>query len=87
VLLLSKSKLLVFYIGNILVEKNTLCNGCIFNKMIGVYSESSCIQTMFKSKLVTDQKLIEDVHDDSLQNSKPNQQIPVQLFRRAFEGV
>jgi len=38
--------------------------------MIGVYSESSCFQTMFKSKLVTDQKLLEDVHEESLQIPK-----------------
>jgi hypothetical protein len=38
-----------------------------FNRMIGVYSESSCFQKMFKSKLVTDQKLLEDVHEESLQ--------------------
>jgi hypothetical protein len=78
---------LVFYVGYILDDKNTLCNGCIFNRMIGGYIESSCIQTMFKSKLVIDQKLLEDVHEDSLQNSKPNQPVPVQPSRRAFEGV
>jgi hypothetical protein len=55
--------------------------------MIGVYSESSCFQKMFKSKLVTDQKLLEDVHEESLQIPKPNQPVPVQLSRRAFEGV
>jgi len=55
--------------------------------MIGVYSESSCIQTMFKSKLMTDQKLLEDVHEDSLQNFKPNQPVPVQPSGRAFEGI
>jgi hypothetical protein len=59
--------MLVFYVGYILDDKNTLCNGCNLNKMIGVYSESSCFQTIFKSKLVTDQKLLEDVHEDSLQ--------------------
>jgi hypothetical protein len=35
--------------------------------MIGSYSESSCIQTVFISKHVTDVKLLEDVHEDSLQ--------------------
>jgi hypothetical protein len=38
-----------------------------FNRMIGVYSESSRFQTMFKSKIMTDQKLLEDVHEESLQ--------------------
>jgi hypothetical protein len=73
-----RGSLLVFYVGNILDDKNTLCNGYIFYRMIDVYSESSCIQKMFKSKLVTDQKLLEDVHENSLQNSKPNQPVPVQ---------
>jgi len=32
---------LVFYVGNILDDKNTLCNGCILNRFIGFYSKSS----------------------------------------------
>jgi len=55
--------------------------------MIGVYSKSSCFQTMFKSKLVTNQKLLEDVHEESLQIPKPNQPVLVQPSGRAFEGV
>jgi hypothetical protein len=55
--------------------------------MIGVYSESSCFHTMFKSKLVTEQNLLEDVHEESLHIPKPNQPVPVQPSRRAFEGV
>jgi hypothetical protein len=55
--------------------------------MIGVYSESSCFQTMFKSNIVTDQKLLEDVHEESLQIPKPNQPVPVQPSGRAFEGI
>jgi hypothetical protein len=39
--------------------------------MIGSYLESLCIQTVFNSKHVTDHKLLEDVHEDSLQI--PNQ--------------
>jgi hypothetical protein len=42
---------------------------------------------MFKSKLVTVQKLLEDVHEESLPIPKPNQPVPMQPFRRAFEGV
>jgi hypothetical protein len=34
--------LLVFYVGYILDDKNSLCNGCNLNRMIGFYSESSC---------------------------------------------
>jgi hypothetical protein len=37
-----RGSLLVFYVGYILDDKNTLCNGCILNKMIGFYSECSC---------------------------------------------
>jgi hypothetical protein len=62
--------MLVFYVGYILDNKNTSCKGCFLNRIIGVYSKSSYIQTMFKSKLVTDQKLPEDVHEDSLQNPR-----------------
>jgi hypothetical protein len=32
---LSESYVLVFYIGNILVDKNTLCNGCFLNRIFG----------------------------------------------------
>jgi hypothetical protein len=35
--------------------------------MIDSYSESSCIRIVFISKHVTDQKFLEDVHEDSLQ--------------------
>jgi hypothetical protein len=45
------------------------------------------LQTMFKSKLVTDQKLLKDVHEESLQIPKPNQSVPVQPSGRPFEGV
>jgi hypothetical protein len=35
--------------------------------MIGSYSKSSCIRTVFISKHVTDHKFLEDDHEDSLQ--------------------
>jgi hypothetical protein len=35
-------RLLVFYVGYILDDKNTLCNGCNLKRMIIFYSESSC---------------------------------------------
>jgi hypothetical protein len=37
-----RGSLLVFYVGYILDDKKTLCNGCNLNKMIGFYSKSSC---------------------------------------------
>jgi hypothetical protein len=50
------------------INKNTLCNGCELTGWSVFISESSCIQTVFKSKHVTDHKLLEDVHEESLQN-------------------
>jgi hypothetical protein len=58
---------LVFYIGYILDNKNTLCNGYELTGWSVLNSESSCIQKIFKSKHVTDRKLLEDVHEESLQ--------------------
>jgi len=46
----------------------------LFNRIISSYSESSFIQTVFISKHLTDHKLLEDVHKDSLQ-------IPIQINR------
>jgi hypothetical protein len=66
------STVLVFYVGYILDDKNTLCNGCKLTGWSVFNSESSCIQTMFKSKKVTDHKLLEDVHEESLQNPRQN---------------
>jgi len=57
--------LLVFYVGYILDDKNS---------MIGSSSESSFIRTMFISKHVTDHKLLEDLHEEYLQ-------IPSQINR------
>jgi hypothetical protein len=34
--------LLVFYVGYILDDKNTLCNGCNLNRTISFFSKSSC---------------------------------------------
>jgi hypothetical protein len=42
---------------------------------------------MIKSKTITDHKLLEDVHEESLQNPRQKQQVPVQPSGRAFEGV
>jgi hypothetical protein len=36
---------------------------------------------------MTNQKLLEDVHEEFFANSKPNQQVPVQPSGRSFEGV
>jgi hypothetical protein len=50
-------------------------------------SESSCIQTMIKSKTITDHKLLKDVHEEYFQNPRQKQLVPMQLSGRAFEGI
>jgi hypothetical protein len=55
--------------------------------MVGFNSESSCIQTMIKSKTITDHTLLKDVHEESFQNPRQKQLVPVQPSGRAFEGV
>jgi hypothetical protein len=42
---------------------------------------------MIKSKTITDHKLLKDVHEESLQNPRQKQSVPVQQSGRAFEGV
>jgi hypothetical protein len=61
------------FIGYILDKtKNTLCNGCVLIGWLVFNSESSCIQTVFKSKTITDHKLLQNVHEESLQNPRQN---------------
>jgi hypothetical protein len=62
-----RGSLLVFYVGNILVDKNTLCNGCILNRFIGFIQCLQVIWTVFVSSHVTSHKFLEDVHEDSVQ--------------------
>jgi hypothetical protein len=69
------------------IKQNTLCNGCILTGWSIFNSESSCIQTIIKSKTITDHKLLKDVHEESLQNPREKQPVPVQPSRKAFEGV
>jgi hypothetical protein len=42
---------------------------------------------MIKSKTITNHKLLKDVHEESLQNPRQKQLIPVQTSERAFEGI
>jgi hypothetical protein len=42
---------------------------------------------MTKSKTISDHKLLKNVHEESLQNPRQIQSVPVQLSGRAFEGV
>jgi hypothetical protein len=42
---------------------------------------------MIKSKIISYHKLLKDVHEESLQNSRQKQSVPVQPSERAFEGV
>jgi hypothetical protein len=59
--------LLVLYIGNILVDKNTLCNGCFLNRIFGPIQSLQVIWTVFVSSHVIDHKFLKDVHEDSMQ--------------------
>jgi hypothetical protein len=59
--------LFVFYIGNILVDKNTLCNDCFLNRFIGFIQSLQVTWTLFVSSHVTGHKFLEDVHEDSMQ--------------------
>jgi hypothetical protein len=61
-------KILVFYVGNILVDKNTLCNVCILNRFIGFIQSLQVIWTLFVSSHVTGHEFL-DVHKDSMQFS------------------
>jgi hypothetical protein len=58
--------LLVFYVGNILDDKNTLCNGYILNRLIGFIQSLQVLWTVFVSSHVTGYKVLEDVHEDSM---------------------
>jgi len=58
--------LLVFYIGNILVDKNTLCKGCFLNRIIGSIQSLLVIWTMSHFMLCVGYKVLEDVHEDSM---------------------
>jgi len=42
---------------------------------------------MINSKILTDHKLLKDVHEESLQNPRQKQPVLVQLSGWAFEGV
>jgi hypothetical protein len=60
--------LLVFYVGYILDNKKHFI-GCKLTGWSVLNLESSCIQIVFKSKHVTDQKLLEDVHEEFFEAS------------------
>jgi hypothetical protein len=83
-----------FILATFWINKNTLCNGCNLTGWSVFNSESSCIQIMFKSKKVSDLKLPEDVHEESLWNPRQNSRLlcnrldgPLKASGRAFEGV
>jgi hypothetical protein len=62
-----RGSLLVFYVDNILVDKNTLCNGSILNRFIGFIQSLQVICTVFISSHVTGHKFLKDVNEDSMQ--------------------
>jgi hypothetical protein len=61
--------LLVFYIGNILVDKNTLCKCCFLNRIISYIQSFHVIWTVSHFMLCVGHKVLEDVHEDSMQFS------------------
>jgi hypothetical protein len=50
-------------------------------------SESSCYLDNDQIKTINDHKLLKDVHEESLQNPRQKQLVPVQPSGRAFECV
>jgi hypothetical protein len=42
---------------------------------------------VFNTKTITDHKLLKDVHEESLQNPRQKQPVPVQSSGHAFEGI
>jgi hypothetical protein len=58
--------MLLFYVGYILDDKTTLCNGCYLNRIIGLIQNLQDIWTMFISSYVPCYKFLEDVHEDSM---------------------
>jgi hypothetical protein len=65
-----RGSLLVYYVGYILDEKNTLCNGCYLNRIIGLIQNLQVIWTVFISSHVPCHKFLEDVHEDSKSASR-----------------
>jgi hypothetical protein len=62
--------MLVFYVGYILDDKNTLCNGCIFNRIIGLIQNLQVIWSVFISSHVPCHKFLEVAYEDSMHKSK-----------------
>jgi hypothetical protein len=61
-----RESLLVFYVGYILDDKNTLCNGCKLTGWSVLIQSLHVIWIVFISNHVIDHKFLEDVHEDSL---------------------
>jgi hypothetical protein len=61
-----KGSLLVFYIGNILVDKNTLCNGCFLTGLSVLFRVIKLYGQCLISCHVYGLKFLEDVHEDSM---------------------
>jgi hypothetical protein len=80
-------KMLVFYVGCIWDDKNTLCNGCNLNRMIGFYLESSCNMDNVPFKSCDRSQVSRRCPRRFHAVSKSIQSIPVQPSERAFEGV
>jgi hypothetical protein len=65
-------KVLIFYIGNILVDKNTLCKGCLLTGISVQFRVFKLYGQCLISCHVSGHKLLEDVHEDSIQFPSQN---------------
>jgi len=61
-----RGSLLVFYVGNILDDKNTLCNSFFLNRFINFIQSLQVIWVVFVSSHVTGHKFLKAVHEDSM---------------------
>jgi hypothetical protein len=62
--------LLVFYIGYILDDKNTLCNGCYLNRISVLFRIFKFYGQCLFQAFMSCHKFLEDVYEDSMQISK-----------------
>jgi hypothetical protein len=63
---------LVFYIGNILVDKNTLCKDCFLTRISVQFRVFKYYGQCLNSCHVSGHKLLEDVDEDSMQFPSQN---------------
>jgi ferredoxin len=78
---------LVFYIDNILVDKNTLCKGCFLTGILVQFRVFKYYGQCLNSCHMSVHKLLKNVHEDSMQFLSQKLPVPMQPSVQAFEGV